>query len=106
MATTKEITDFLTIVKSADTLLIVKTDKNRETRYRLGITIDDQKNIIKGLTAQNYIKGPIPDYDPTKLEDIWIFKSYKYNNTFYIKLKIITKNKAKALSCHIDNIEI
>ena len=107
MADAEEIKKFLETVKTADEIDIVGTNKNRKTRYELGLTIGDQEEIIRNLEVHEYISGPEEDHDRTKEGKVWIFKHYyKKEHWLYIKLKeaVIVKNKKKikCLSCHID----
>ncbi|MDE7439388.1 MAG: type II toxin-antitoxin system MqsR family toxin [Clostridia bacterium] len=83
--------------------IVANSEKNRETRFRLGLTVDDLKNIILSLTSIDYVSGPEDDYDGSDGE-IWKFKKQAFGETFYIKLKI--KEPLIAISCHIDNIQI
>lgn len=108
MADITEISAFLSSVQSADKIIIVNTEKNRKTRYLLGITIEMQEDIIKSLLSTDYLKGPLPDDDPSKIGLVWVF-IHMYNGTkFYIKIKeieIIHDSKiAKCLSCHIEGM--
>lgn len=109
MATELEINKFLAEVKSCK-LCVIDTEKNKETRYRLGITTKDQKSIIMGLTKDDYISGPVSNYDPAKTVKLWKFKKFTFGCYFYIKLeeKTIVNGSAKSevISCHIDNIVI
>lgn len=109
MADAEEIKKFLETVKTADEIDIVGTNKNRKTRYELGLTIGDQEEIIRNLEVHEYILGPKDDHDITKEGKVWIFKHhYEKEHLLYIKLKevVIEKNKKiiRCLSCHIDYI--
>lgn len=84
------------------TFYIVDTAKNRKTRFRLGITVEDQKNLIKSLTAAHYISGPESDHNGTS-GNIWKFKKSEFGEVFYIKIKYI--DPITVISCHIDNID-
>lgn len=77
-------------------------DKNRKTRFLLGITIEDQNNLIHSLQKCDYISGPEADYDGSA-GSVWKFKKQAFGIMFYIKIKY-NPNSVKALSCHIDNI--
>lgn len=106
LATKKEINHFLERLKLSDSFVIVNTQKNRVTRYKLGITVQDQKDLICDLTDSDYISGPEDDYDSSRPGQIWKFKRSAFKTVFYIKIKIEDNaTEAKALSCHIDNIE-
>ena len=102
MHTKEEIIEF---IKKCDLIYIVDRDKNAETRRRLGITVDDQEDLIKELTIHNYIKGPEADRDSNYPGDIWVFKKEAYGVAFYIKLKGLEVsddgNLTRVISCHI-----
>jgi hypothetical protein len=104
LASQNEITRIISLVRSINSFRIVDTKKNRETRYRLGITVDDQKQLIHSLTVNDYNSGPEQDYDSSRSGEIWIFKKYAYGTIFYIKIKIDITHEIRVLSCHIDNI--
>ena len=106
MATRAAISRFLSTINSIGNIRIVNTEKNRETRFRLGITVDDQKDLIRNLRVNDYISGPEADYDISRSGEIWKFKVNAYGEVFYIKLKLEISSEIKALSCHIDNIII
>lgn len=88
----------LTLLESA-TIRIVNRDKNRLTRYRLGITVDEQIDLIRSLEKSDYKSGPEADHDGTE-GSIWVFSKKAYGEIFYIKLKHDTN--IKAISCHIE----
>ena len=106
MATSSEIQVCLSTIKSVHSIRIIPTEKNRETRFQLGITVDDQVDLIRNLTLADYIAGPEADYDSSRSGDIWKFKKNAYGTTFYIKVKIEHSTEIRAISCHIDNIII
>ena len=111
MASISQIQDFLNEISKADSIDIVPTAKNKQTRLAIGLTTYDQIDIIKNLAVKDYKKGPKPDEDPTKKGDVWMF-TYTYDgNLLYIKLKIISitnkeskKTIVKCLSVHLDSM--
>lgn len=104
MATIKQINEYLAIIKSITRVVIINTPKNRKTRFKLGITVEDQKDIIRNLEASDYRSGPENDRDSSQLGEVWKFKRSEFGKLFYIKIKIVISTEIKALSCHIDNI--
>jgi len=102
------IRSFLSSLKAVDEIRIINTDKNRRTRYYLGITVDDQEDMIRNLTVEEYDKGPVEDHDPNRKTKLWIFKHNYAGTMIYIKIteiEIIKNDKlVRALSCHIDNM--
>ena len=95
---TETLDDVITLIKTSQ-ITIANRDKNAATRYRLGITISDQEEIIRTLSKEDYDKGPMPDHNGTP-GNVWVFKKSAYGEIFYIKLKYIVP--IKAISCHID----
>ena len=83
--------------------IVANSTKNRATLLRLGLLVDDLKDIIRSLTSIDYVSGPEDDYDGSDGK-IWKFKKRAFGETFYIKLKI--KKPLIAISCHIDDIQI
>ena len=70
----------------------------------LGMTRENMKRIILGLTVQDYCSGPEPDHEPTKRGAIWNFGVHEGGYFIYIKLKIAPLKKggniAVCLSFH------
>ena len=95
---TETLADVITLIKTSR-IIIANRDKNASTRYRLGITIDDQEEIVRTLCATDYFQGPMTDHNGTP-GNVWVFKKVAYGETFYIKIKYIIP--VKAISCHID----
>ncbi len=97
---TETLDEVIDLIKTS-CIIIANRDKNAATRYRLGITVDEQKDIIKSLQVQDYERGPEADYDGSP-GNIWIFKKKAYGEVFYIKIKYV--KPIRAISCHIDEI--
>lgn len=77
--------------------------KNDETLAILGITPKHRAEIIRGLTYEDYYRGPSPDHSKPS-EEIWEFGKRVKQDNVYIKLKIYEINnrkKGKCLSFHI-----
>lgn len=107
MATKEQMNNFLERLKLSDSFCIVNTEKNRVTRYKLGITVQDQTDLIHDLTDFDYISGPEDDFDASRPGQIWKFKKSAFKTVFYIKIKIEDNGtEARAISCHIDNIKM
>jgi hypothetical protein len=80
---------------------IVPTSKNRETRRKYAITLEELEEFLESLEAINLIKGPEEDRDYPG-EYIYVFKKeFLSGIIFYIKLKE-KNNQIKILSCHED----
>jgi hypothetical protein len=100
MATREEIGKIVNIIKNSSNINLVERDKNRVTRHYLGITYQDQIDLVKNITEKDYYAGPEPDDNKTE-GDIWIFKKFEYGVLFYIKIKNVIP--LTVISCHIDN---
>ena len=66
-------------------------DKSLDTIARLGITIQQAKDEILGLTCEDYYRGPIPDKD-RKGEEFWEFGKIISGKQVFIKLKAKSKH--------------
>ena len=99
---------FLSSLRTIDDIIIIPTYKNRRTRYRLGITVNDQEDMIRNLRIEEYIKGPIEDHDSFRQSKLWVFKHNYCGTMIYIKITekqiINDSGSVRALSCHIDNM--
>lgn len=99
------ITDFLISVRGytrEGKLVIIPTQKNRETRRFLGLTILDLEDIICNIKESDLKKGPVLDRDRPG-EYLFVFKPLYGENLLYVKLKL-EPNQAKCISLHIDDI--
>ena len=74
------------------------------TLAQLGLTWDDAKAEIYGLTAADYVSGPETDRDYPSSDKFWKFKKVVSNCLIYIKLKVeYQKNgDVRVVSFHID----
>jgi hypothetical protein len=101
-----QIAAFLEDVKRAERIVVIDTEKNKITRYELGITVSDQEEIIRNLTPSDYHRGPVEDHDPEWGGLLWVFKQFYRKSPLYIKIKemeiIDHSTTIKCLSCHID----
>jgi len=66
-------------------------NKSLDTIARLGITIQQAKDEILGLTYEDYYRGPIPDKD-RKGEEFWEFGKTISGEHVFIKLKAKSKH--------------
>lgn len=102
-----KLTKLLKALQTA-TIRIENTWKNRETRYRLGLTVDDQIEIVRSLVVEDYTSGPEGDHNIPTGVVIWKFKKLVDGTLFYIKVRWYEpsgdENSMDAISCHIDNI--
>ena len=76
-------------------------DESLNTIARLGITIQQARNEILGLTYEDYYRGPIPDKD-RKGEEFWEFGKTICGEQVFIKLKAVSEyGVAICFSFHI-----
>ena len=65
-------------------------DESLGTIARLGITVQQAKDEILGLTYEDYYRGPIPDTGP-KGGEYWEFGKTIYGQEIFIKLKAVSE---------------
>lgn len=108
MSEDSTINAFLKRVKNIEKIIVIQTDKNRRTRFSLGITIGHQEAIVRNLKVEEYIKGPVDDYDKNRQTKLWVFKHVYEGHVLYIKITEIEivedEQTIRCLSCHIDNM--
>lgn len=110
MATNDEIKQFLESIRNADQYNIILTKKNQATRFLLGLTTEEQEDIIINLKVDEYYKGPEEDKDRKTKELVWVFKHQHNKDLLYIKLKEPKLTEGIVIviciSLHLDNINI
>ena len=106
MTKDQELSTFLRDIKTCDVILVIQTEKNKQTRYLLGMSLLEQDNIIRNLSNNDYYSGPLSDYDTSKPENLWVFKVNYEGRVLYIKLKILEEQEnckvVVVISLHID----
>ncbi len=76
-------------------------EESLDTITRIGITIQQAKNEILGLTYEDYYRGPIPDKD-REGEEFWEFGKTICGEQVFIKLKTVSEyGVAICFSFHI-----
>ena len=98
-----QITLFLKLFKefAQDNFTFVEREKCLGTIAHLGITIQQAKEEILGLTYEDYCRGPILD-KKRKGEEFWEFGKTIGENEIFIRLKVVLQHKmAKCQSFHI-----
>ncbi|MBR5948094.1 MAG: type II toxin-antitoxin system MqsR family toxin [Clostridia bacterium] len=101
-ASVSDIAAYLSNVKrlvSTGAFQLIPRKKNLQDLARYGLTIDDAKDEILGLTVVDYYKGPKQDFDPNRPGDIWEFKKNVDGIPFYIKVKIANEGGSVVLKC-------
>ena len=90
MARRQDVVEFLNLFKSATMLgyLHVRDrEKNMQALVDLGVTPSERKELILGLTPEDYMAGPKPDdTDPEK--EVWEFGANVQGVEVYIKLRL------------------
>ncbi len=88
-ATEPAVREFLVRLKEAiekHDLKVVNRTKNRDALAELGLTFEIQREVVLGLTTQDFSEGPVPDRD--KPGYVWIFGPALESRRLYIKLKL------------------
>ena len=102
MPSRKEIADFLKKFKQCaqNKFQFVFRKKNLDAITSLGITIIVAKEIILGLTPDNYCQGPDQDRDKPH-SNLWVFETDFDGKKLYIKLSDnFSYDIAKCISFH------
>lgn len=109
MASTEEIENALSDMRSAieaGRFQPVPRRKNMYTLAMLGISWEDAKSELCGLTASDYFQGPEMDRDFPGTDLFWVFKKNIGGQVIYIKFKIVylQDGGVKLVSFHLDHI--
>lgn len=105
-ATSVDINDFILDLRETieqNKFRLIPRKSSIRTLSKLGITYEDAIDEIYNLTVDDYVKGPVDDYEPSEKEPVWIFKKEIIEKTIYIKLKVAHNKEGKAISFHFDN---
>jgi len=90
MAIRQDVLEFLNFFKGVVELYdfrVKDRTKNIEALLNLGISCAERKEIILGLTPEDYIAGPKPD-DTDSEKDVWEFGKIVKETEVYIKLRV------------------
>jgi hypothetical protein len=90
----KELKEIITQGRGLD---VVPRTPNNQALIELGITETIRKEIILGLSVQNYSSGPLPDRD--RPGEVWIFGTHIEQTEIYIKLKITSIGSVQVAKC-------
>lgn len=100
----KELEAFLAQLRKTKNFYFVDRSKNRETFWRMGMTLQDQKDLIQSLTLADYWQGPLTDDDLKRDGKLWVFKKCYQGYRLYIKVRIDERRDTVfVLSCHFDD---
>lgn len=75
--------------------------KNTQSLLDLDIRAQQREDIIKELSVEDYVQGPIPD-NINNYGDMWVFGKDVKGKEVYIKVSLCTENfSAVCISFHI-----
>ena len=97
-----QVTFFLMLFKefAQSNFYFVDRSKSLDCLARLGITVQQAKEEILGLTYEDYCRGPLPDTGP-KGGELWEFGKRIEGIEIFIRLKVVLHHKmAKCQSFH------
>lgn len=99
MTTRDEVVSFLNLFKGAAMLelfYVRDRPKNIQGLLDLGISVNERKEKILGLTPDNYMSGPKPD-DTDARKEIWEFGTNVEGIEVYIKLQVTKDPKRQSV---------
>jgi len=99
MATRDEVISILRLFKGCimlDRLMVKGRQENTQGLIDLGITPDQRREILLGLTPDNYSAGPKPD-DTDYTKEIWEFGCEVGGMEVYIKLRVVPDPRKKSV---------
>lgn len=99
MATREEAVGFLNLFKGCimlDRLAVRSREKNRQGLIDLGLTPDQRREILLGLTPEDYCAGPKPD-DTDDTREVWEFGRDVEGTEVYIKLRVVQDPRKKGV---------
>lgn len=86
------------VITSGGSFALVERNKNLNALSDLGLTKIGCRDILLGLSIDDYIDGPVEDAD--RPGDIWVFGKNIGGCEVYIKLKLIDSLMVKCISFH------
>jgi hypothetical protein len=99
MATRDEVVSFLSLFKGCiilDRYVVKDREKNRQGLIDLGITPDQRREVLLGLTPEDYHAGPKPD-DTDDTKEVWEFGRDVEGVEVYIKLRVVQNPRKKTV---------
>jgi len=94
-----EVVSFLGLFKScvfSDRYVLKNREKNRQGLIDLGITPDQRRETLLGLTPEDYHAGPKPD-DTDDTKEVWEFGRDVEGVEVYIKLRVVQNPRKKTV---------
>ena len=99
MAVRDEVVSFLNLFKGCimlERLAVKDREKNRQGLVDLGITPEHRREILLGLTPDDYYAGPKPD-DTDDKKEVWEFGRNVEGTEAYIKLRVVQDPRKKGV---------
>lgn len=80
---------------------LVLRKETREAMTFLGyMSKSEVACVISQLTVNDYVEGPVPDDDPNRSGEVWVFGPLVEGTQFYVKVKIRKLPEVVCLSFH------
>ncbi len=99
MAARDEVVSLLNLFKGCVILgryIVKDKQKNRQGLIDLGITPDQRREVLLGLTPENYHAGPKPD-DTDDTKEVWEFGQDVEGVEVYIKVRVVQDPRKKSV---------
>jgi hypothetical protein len=90
MASRDQVKEFLALFEGATMLgnyQVKGREKNIQALLDMGLSPNEQREIILGLTPDNYVAGPKPD-DTDDTKEVWEFGVNVEGTDVYVKLRV------------------
>jgi hypothetical protein len=91
MTSRSEVVEFLNLFKGCvmlNRLTVKSREKNRQALIDLGVTPEQRRDLLLGLTPEDYHAGPKPD-DTDDQKEVWEFGKDMAGTEVYIKLRVV-----------------
>ena len=77
-----------------DRFTVKGREKNLQALMDLGMTPAERKEILLGLSPDDYVAGPKPD-DTDDTKSVWVFGKKVERRNIYIKLRVVQLKKTR-----------
>ncbi|MFC1475861.1 hypothetical protein ACFLQW_02525 [Candidatus Zixiibacteriota bacterium] len=89
--------NFKLIITKERGLDVVPRQINRDALVQLGLTEQNRKKVLLGLSVADFCDGPEPDTD--RAGSVWIFGKNVGGKNIYIKLKVAQVGNSQIAKC-------
>lgn len=89
--------------KNGETFSIIPRNKNRNFMREYGLKLNDVKNIILGLSVEDYAGGPEED-EGGYAGEVWFFEPRFRGIKLYVKLRIQDNKLIVCISIHENGV--